>query len=358
MSSTHSLKQGRRAARLLVAAVVVAAALLPATAASAAPVTFGSGELVWGVKESFRNYIVSPVAHGSYSAFDGATKLSEPTGAIRFDVLGGPYDDATKTGELLIDGTVHFTGHSGALDMKISNLRVVLAGGGGSLYADFATKENRPGASVEQFPNTELATLTVPDAAPVANGLTWSPVPATLTAAGASAFGSFYSAGESIDPLQPLTANYGAPRQRPSRGGGGGGGGGDGGGGGGTSPGGGTDKPANPSVKAAAKAVMVGRGRRASIATLRCGTARCAVKAPKSVKVKIGGKRYATKVLAPKALKAGRSGKVRVKLSKTARRALVGRRAKVKVKLTITAAGRKSIKTIRATIKAKKPAKG
>lgn len=314
---------------------------LPVAAASAAPVTFGSGHLDWGVKQSFRSYIEGPIAKGSYSAFDGASKNAD--GTIRFDVLGGAYDDATGVGELLIDGTARFTGHGGALDLTYSNLRVVFSGGGaGTLFADAISKENVPGAVAKPYPNTPLVSLTVPPATSTADGLTWAPVPAKLTAEGSPAFGSFYTAGMDFDPLDPLVAVFGVPRARPNR----------------TPP----PPPAPPTVKpptfeAVKGAVSVGKAGVATIATLRCGTAACAVKAPKWVKVKIDGKRYKVKVLAPKALKPRRSAKLRVKLPRAARAALAGRRAKVKVKVTLVAGGAKASKTVRAILKLKKKKK-
>lgn len=364
----------------------VAAALAPLAGiaafvapVSAAPVTFGSGHLDWGVKQSFREYVVN-IAGGSYTASDGATKLSEPYGVIRFDVLGGPYDDETGTGELLVDGTVHFTGHHGTLDMTIRNLRIALVGGTGLLHADVISNDLHTGkvTSCVDVGLGELGPVASPtETTDGGGGLSWDTIPVELTTAGAPAFDGFYSAGDAFDPLAPLVAEYGTPRPRPDRGeeeavdncaddgGDGDGGNGGGGAGGGGTGGGSTDGPGpggNPAapatVRGVAKPVTLGAGRIAKIATLRCGGANCAVTTPKSVKVKIKRKRYSVGVLAPRALKAGKSGQLRVKLSKAARKALAGRRTTVKVKVTLTADGRKTTKTIKATLKAKQAKAG
>jgi hypothetical protein len=314
--------------------VAVCAALALSGPASAAAVTFGSGHLDWGVKESFRNYITGPIAQGSYTASSGATKLSEPNGRIRFNVLGGPYDTGTRVGSLSIDGTVHFEGHGGTLDMTMENVRIALAGATGTLYADVTSKDMTTG-DVEHYPGVAFADLTVSAPVATATGLTWSSIPAKLTAEGAPAFGGFYTAGDDIDPLAPLTANFGAPSEEPP-----------------------TPKPTQPTsrtpvIKELSKAISVKGSRPVRIAVLRCGDSSCTVKAPKKVKVKIKGKRYKLEVLFPKAIKAGGAGKLRVKLPKAARKALAGRRAKVKVKVEITASGKLTVKRVKATLKAK-----
>ncbi len=343
-------------------------ALATAGPAAAAPVDYGSGHLDWGVKQSFREYITSPAANGSYTASNGAEVLT-PGGAIRFDVLGGPYDDETGVGMLLIDGTVHFTGHEGTLDMTFKNLRVALAGGTGTLYADIRTKEPEVEEGWEHCLGIALADLgPVPAPTSSVSGLEWGSVPTKLATAAAPLFGGFYVAGVPFDPLAPLAADIGAPQSRPDRGDDFGpdncrdDDGGNGGNGGGNGDGNPTPKPKPPpkgippSISGMEKAVVLGKGRTARIGTLRCGAARCAVTAPKTVKVKIKRKRkrYRVKVLAPGSLAANVTGKLRVKLTKAARKALSGRRATVKLEIAVQAAdGQRVAETVKATLKAK-----
>lgn len=363
----------RAAVRLVGAlALLTCAALALVAPAAAAPVTFGSGSLDWGVKQSFREYITEGPAAGSYTASDGAVKLSEPKGVVRFDVLGGPYDDETGIGNLLIDGTVHFTGHSGSLDLTIKNIRLALVGASGTLHADVTDKDLQTGAMSRCLDVAfgDLGPITVPTEVVGDAGLTWASVPVALSPASAPFFAGFYDAGAVFDPLQPLVAEYGTPTPRPDRGddggevncdrggngGGGGGGGNTGGGGGGTGGGGISADP--PKVSGVTKPVTLGAGRIAKIATLRCGVTRCTVSTPKAVKVKIKRKRYSVKVLAPRSLSAGGSGGLRVQLSKAARKALAGRQTTVKVAVALTADGKKTTKTIKATLKAKKAKAG
>jgi len=104
------------------------------------------------------------------------------------------------------------------------------------------------------------------------------------------------------------------------------------------------------------KAQLLGSKLGARVGFLTCKTD-CTVKAPKSVKVKIGKKKYTATVVVPKTGKAGKRFQVRVKLTKAAAKALAGRSAKVSVKVTLTADGMQETKTVSATVKAKKAKK-
>ena len=321
---------------------------IPGACASgpAEPVTFGSGWLDWGIKQSFRNYIEGSIATGSYEAFDGASR--NPDGTVRFDVLGGAFDPADGSGELTIDGSVAFHGHHGQLEMKLSNIRLELAGEQGTLFADIVSRALADG-STRDYPGVALAALTLPPGGPtaIAGGVALGPIQSLLTEAGAPPFGGFYAAGTALDPIA-AEALFGTPRGRPDRG---------------VRPPvdgpkpGPAPKPATPkrpSFHAAKRAVTVRRDGRAAIATLRCGEQPCKLTAPKSVRLKIGRKAYRVAVRAPKRLKAGRVGKVGVRLPRAARKALAGRRAKLEVKLTIAAGGRKTTRTIAVTLEGRK----
>lgn len=344
-----------RAPLFLAAGIVLGSLLAPVSAVAAS--SFGSGHLDWGVKASYRAYIVGPIAHGSYTPGDGAEKLGD--GRIRFPLLGGSYDDATGTGEFTIGGSVRFQGHEGTLDTTFSNICVRLSGGSvGTLYANVTGKDRSTGALERRY-GAALGDLSgVPAPTVVGQTSNWPSIAVTLSGSGVSAFDQ-YSAGEELDPLAPLFAAEGSPQQRPD----GSGcvgvappGGGTGGGGGGTGTGG-TGDGAVANVAVARKAVLV-KGRSVRIAKLRCGPVPCTVKAPKSVRIKVKRagkpKAYRLAVVAPKLLGLGAAGDLRVRVPKAARKALKGRRASVKVKLTIKAGAKRSTSTVKATLKAKR----
>lgn len=115
-------------------------------------------------------------------------------------------------------------------------------------------------------------------------------------------------------------------------------------------------QPAPDASVTKVKVQTLGKKRVARIGFVTC-KADCAISTPKTVKVKIGKKKYKVTVLAPKSAKAGKRFQVRVKLTKAAAKALAGRRAKVAVNVKLTANGQSETKKLSATIKAKKAKK-
>ncbi|MGW9492936.1 HtaA domain-containing protein [Streptomyces prasinus] len=157
------------------------------------------GTLGWGVKESFRTYVVGPIAKGEVTASDGASQASG-NGAFTFTDASGTYDTDAGTLDASFEGAVNFKGHEkdGAysLDLTLSDLKATLDGGTGELSADV----DKLG---EQSQDVVLATLKATSSALTAEDdvITVDGVAATLTEAGAKAFGDFYTAGTALDPV-------------------------------------------------------------------------------------------------------------------------------------------------------------
>ena len=170
--------------------------------AQADPSTVSGGHLDWGLKQSFRNYISGPIAHGTITASDGATR--NPDGTFRFSSASGETDADADTATLAFTGKVEFTGHdSGSgplLSMTVEDVRVTFTGSGGTLVADVVSRSLSSGQLVT-YDDVEFATLA--DAELTAGGETVAAtgVAATLTEAGAPAFADFYPAGTALDPL-------------------------------------------------------------------------------------------------------------------------------------------------------------
>jgi hypothetical protein len=166
------------------------------------------GALDWGVKASFRNYILGPIANGTIEASAGADSIG---GLFRFAATGGNYDSDGGTLDATFAGTVRFSGHvvggSPLLDLAVSDPRVVLGPDGGTLFLDV---ESLPLSGDERLVASDVAfaELDLPAGvpAPVDGVLTLTDVPATLTEAGAEAFAGFYVAGEDLDPLTIILA--------------------------------------------------------------------------------------------------------------------------------------------------------
>jgi len=157
------------------------------------------GTLGWGVKQSFRAYVVGPVADGTITAFGGARQASG-NGAFTFTRATGTYDTEAGTLFASFDGAVTFKGHEEdgkyALDLTFSGLKVTLDGGSGRLTADVTSLG-------EKSEDVVLAELKAKSPALKADGdvITVAGIDATLSEAGAKAFGGFYTAGSALDPV-------------------------------------------------------------------------------------------------------------------------------------------------------------
>ncbi|CAL9433460.1 HtaA domain-containing protein [Streptomyces sp. enrichment culture] len=173
----------------------------PSTPATAAPAqgAVADGTLGWGVKESFRAYVVGPVAKGKVTVSGGAVQAAG-NGAFTFKDATGTYD--TDAGKLTaaFKGAVNFKGHqSGAtygLDLTLSNLKATLDGGTGTLSADVDSLGTQTKGVVLADLKAKSGDLTA-----AKDVITVDDVAATLTAAGAKAFGDFYQAGTALDSV-------------------------------------------------------------------------------------------------------------------------------------------------------------
>ncbi|MFI1956751.1 HtaA domain-containing protein [Streptomyces althioticus] len=181
----------------------------PSTSASqsTAPATQGEiadGTLDWGVKQSFRAYVTGPVAKGTITASDGATQASG-NGAFTFSDATGTYDTEAGALEVAFKGAVTFKGHehdgAHSLGLTLGDLRVNLSKGRGTLSADVDDLG-------ETSQNVVLADLSAPSPTLTAKDdvITLDKVTATLTEAGAEAFGGFYAAGAELDPVRLAVA--------------------------------------------------------------------------------------------------------------------------------------------------------
>ena len=145
------------------------------------------GTLDWGVKESFRNYVVGPIANGRVELSDGATDTGD---GYRFPAATGTFDDDADTLSVDFTGAVRFLGHQSGddyeLDLTFTDLSVSVADGSGTLTSG----------------NLVIAELAVPAGIDAHDGVVnLEGLSATLTAEGAEAFAGFYAAGDELDPV-------------------------------------------------------------------------------------------------------------------------------------------------------------
>ncbi|MGW7713804.1 HtaA domain-containing protein [Streptomyces chartreusis] len=205
----------------------------PSEPASEAPAQgdIAGGTLGWGVKQSFRSYVVGGVANGGITTSGGASQAAD-NGVFTFTDATGEYDTDADTLSADFKGAVTFKGHKGqgedggyGLDLTLTGLRVTLDEGAGELTADVTSLG-------ERTEDVVLADLKADESDLVAQDdvITADDVTATLTAAGAKAFGGFYTAGTELDPVD-LAVALTADAELPGGGAGGSTGGGSGNGG-------------------------------------------------------------------------------------------------------------------------------
>lgn len=176
-----------------------------------------AAQLDWGVKESFRNYIKGPVAHGDWTLTGGVS------GEFLFPGKDGVpvAKDATK---FQFSGTVHFKGHDGLLNLAISAPVVEKVNGQWQLVATVTSvplPANTPGLpanglraasglpagglrAAQGAPvtvRTAIANLSAPTITETDGVVTLKFASVTLTQAGSEAFAKFYPVGQVMDAL-------------------------------------------------------------------------------------------------------------------------------------------------------------
>ncbi|MFI9105755.1 HtaA domain-containing protein [Streptomyces fildesensis] len=142
----------------------------------------------WGVRRTFREYVTGPIAKGRWELSGGA----EDGGALfRFGAGKGSYDGAKGTLDAAFSGTARFLGMEQdgkyGLDLALGAVRVTIAGGKGTLFANGAPFVTFDSPAASLAPKNGLVALTE--------------VPTKLTAEGAKAFNGLYAAGTDMDPL-------------------------------------------------------------------------------------------------------------------------------------------------------------
>ncbi len=227
-TSSGTRGRGRRALRALTAYAGVAAlggtlAVASAPAASADEVLqLSGGSATWGVKESFRNYVSGPIAHGGYAASDGATRLG--SGLIDFPTAGGTVSKEDASGEVEFSGTVVFSGHDygqgAVLEVRLSDPRVVFAADTATVYADVTSREflganpNNPPGGLVEYGEVAVADLTGVEVGVEGEDLVFTSAAGTLNEEAVEPFANFYTAGTPVDALA-FTAGIDDAGQNP-----------------------------------------------------------------------------------------------------------------------------------------------
>jgi hypothetical protein len=166
-----------------------------------------SGSIDWGFLASWRSYVLLSPPAGTTEISEGATatgELTDPATTFGFPAFDGEYLAASGSApaELWVasEGSVDWAkpGH-GINEVRLFDLEVELAPSGSWLIADVATDFGVPELSEDvRFASLDPSAVTP---AVTAGSVTWTAVPATLTAEGAASFAGFYEAGKELEPV-------------------------------------------------------------------------------------------------------------------------------------------------------------
>ena len=170
-----------------------------------------TGSAEWGLRQSFRNYIKTGPAHGSWELLDGAT------GEFNFPVDDGQSITAETPGTITFKGGVHFTGHDGQLDITIANPVVKFTGPDTADLLLNVKSKAMGAADVTDYGQIEFAKLS--NIAIQHDGekkLTVKAPKVVLTAKGAQGFANFYKEGTELDPFSFEINETAAPSPTPT----------------------------------------------------------------------------------------------------------------------------------------------
>ena len=157
-----------------------------------APVPASPGSLTWGVKQSLQSYVLGggSISTGSGAGYNGVRFSFPQASSTSFNHTAG-------TGSSSYSGRATFAYPAHGFSIGLSNPRVLVTSAtAGTLYMDVTYNGSTQSG-------VAFATLGLGSASTSSTGTTttFSNVTATLTAAGATAFQGFYTAGTALDPL-------------------------------------------------------------------------------------------------------------------------------------------------------------
>lgn len=154
------------------------------------------GSARWGFKQSFRNYIADGAAQGAIELGEGAS------GEFDFPLAPGQTVDLANPGTLQFQGSVHFTGHNGQLDITIANPAVEFTSPTtGSLLLNVKSKA-MGSTDITDYGQVRFASLDGLRLSQAGDSVSLSTSAVRLTDAGAAGFAGFYQVGLELDLFQ------------------------------------------------------------------------------------------------------------------------------------------------------------
>lgn len=186
----------------LTAAFLASTALVAPSAFAEAP-TLESGHANWNIKGSFLSYIQKPFAAATITASDGAEKVLDASKLVDFALpVNAKESKLTATGEGVIDldGAISINAHHGAMDIQLSDFKVVIEGAKGFLQADYVRKGAMPSAETTTLTGDDKRIVEFDVQQPLKanknNQFAATFTPTKLTEDGSAIFDKQYKAGE------------------------------------------------------------------------------------------------------------------------------------------------------------------
>ena len=154
--------------------------------------------LIWGVKASLVSYVrglgdgeIAAHAPAELASHEHTSRLNGTEGFVfGSDPNGCHFDIATQTGQLRFRGTVTFSGHFNTMRVELSDPRLDLRGGTGTLSVRTNGRIGTPRWDA-------IATAAVLPSPHRTHNLS---IGLSLTAAGCMLLGQQYQVGQAIDP--------------------------------------------------------------------------------------------------------------------------------------------------------------
>lgn len=154
------------------------------------------GSLDWGVKHSFRSYVVGGIANGKITASGGANQ-QRGNGSFHFPQASDGSNWNGSTGRIQYAGNVNFYGHDGVMDVTLSNPVIVVDS------ASAARLQTTFQGSTITVANIDLSQAKKDDLS--GDAVRYNSAPVTLHSQGTRFFShgstEFYSAGEELDRM-------------------------------------------------------------------------------------------------------------------------------------------------------------
>ncbi|WP_449280605.1 HtaA domain-containing protein [Leucobacter sp.] len=199
-----ALGTGIFAAGMLIAPAAATASPLAATSPTLCAVN--EATLTWGVKESFRSYISGSIANGEWTVSDD---MRYETPSFIWDKAEGGFASTLESGSIAFTGAVHFTGHSGAMELDLADPVIEFEGESTAYLVLSMGSTDSADAGGEATTEPVRAAKIDLTGAVASDGTTLEITDAEtrLTAEGADAFNGDYGSYVAGEELDPITVN-------------------------------------------------------------------------------------------------------------------------------------------------------